>query len=143
MLILNPSSDEDFRRFVEERARGAASPAELQAQLRAVYRKAIVRARDLSDEPISVWYVYRDGRWESSPREVRPADQLHEDIRATGEDLVRAAEHMADIEKRKLEPGQTHSELTELSEQAEDVADDLARKSRIEGRLVDELSEGQ
>jgi hypothetical protein len=66
VLILNPRADERFtERAHEALARGAASPMQLQAALREVYPRAIVRARDLSGEPVVVWYVYRDGHWVS------------------------------------------------------------------------------
>ena len=40
-----------------------ADPAELQARLRETYPLAVVRPRVISSEPTSLWYVYRDGRW--------------------------------------------------------------------------------
>jgi hypothetical protein len=42
---------------------GADTPAELQAALRPHYPDVLVRARELSSEPATVWYIYRDGRW--------------------------------------------------------------------------------
>ncbi len=69
ILVINPRSDAAFRAAVDERARGASTPAELQARLRVTYPIATVRPRELSGEPDPVWYVYRDGRW------IAPGDQ--------------------------------------------------------------------
>ena len=43
-----------------------ADPAELQLRLRETYPLAVVRPRVISSEP-SLWYVYRDGRWNPDP----------------------------------------------------------------------------
>ncbi len=64
VLIMNPRDDHEF----VERARaavadGAADPAALADQLRVWYPAVIVRPRELSSEPVVVWYVYRDGHW--------------------------------------------------------------------------------
>ncbi len=64
VLIINPRSDHEF----VERARAAAAdgaddPATLADQLRVWYPAVVVRPRELSSEPVIVWYVYRDGHW--------------------------------------------------------------------------------
>ena len=63
-LIVNPVTD---RTFVESANGlvddGAASVEELEARLRVRYPRAVVHARELSGERITVWYVYRDGKW--------------------------------------------------------------------------------
>jgi hypothetical protein len=63
--FLNPRSDARFARIVELLIEGADGPEDLEARLRRSYPDALVRERDLADEP-SVWYVYRDGRWVNS-----------------------------------------------------------------------------
>jgi PAS domain-containing protein len=65
-VITIPSTDTAFRRHVDRlRARTSlASPEELEARLRRLFPRAVVRSRDLSGEP-AAWYVYRDGRWRS------------------------------------------------------------------------------
>jgi hypothetical protein len=65
MLIVNPASDRVFREFAEVSLRPKDDPQALQRRLRERYPKAVVRARDLSGEPLDVWYVYREGRWVS------------------------------------------------------------------------------
>ena len=65
MLIVNPASDRAFRDFAEATLRPEHDTPALQERLRERYPKAIVRARELSGEPLDVWYVYRDGRWVS------------------------------------------------------------------------------
>lgn len=64
VLIANPRNDHEF----VERARAAANagdddPATLAERLRVWYPDVVVRPRELSSEPVVVWYVYRDGRW--------------------------------------------------------------------------------
>ena len=63
-IIRNPASDREFERAIEGALRaGVSGPAELEAQLRQLYPRALVRPRDLAEEPIHTWYVYREGRW--------------------------------------------------------------------------------
>ena len=62
-LVLNPRRDEAFEAAVAALMDGATSPSMLQERLRATYPRAVVRARELSSEPMVVWYVYRDGHW--------------------------------------------------------------------------------
>jgi hypothetical protein len=63
-LVLNPRSDARFVAQAEAMvADGVDSPVDLQARLRKEYPDAIVRARDLDGEALSIWYVYRDGHW--------------------------------------------------------------------------------
>jgi hypothetical protein len=61
--LVNPPTDARFVRIVgvliEE---GVADAAALQGRLRRLYPRAVVRERDLADEP-PLWYVYRDGHW--------------------------------------------------------------------------------
>jgi hypothetical protein len=64
MLIVNPPDDEAFVDLVEQLvAREATTIADLQAALRGHYPQAVVHLREISAEPVVVWYVYRDGRW--------------------------------------------------------------------------------
>jgi PAS domain-containing protein len=59
-----PSDDPAFREHVRrtsERFPDDAA-ADLEARLRLLFPRAVVRARGLSSEP-DVWYVYRDGAW--------------------------------------------------------------------------------
>lgn len=65
MLITNPRSDAAFVQAVDAALDGADGPGELQRRLRERYPDVVVRPRELSSEPVTVWYVYRDGRWVS------------------------------------------------------------------------------
>ena len=66
VLVLNPASDLTFRMAGHiALAEQPASPAGLAAQLRSTYPAVVVRPRELSGEPTVVWYVYREGRWDS------------------------------------------------------------------------------
>lgn len=64
LLVVNPRSDATFDALVNRLvAEGVQAPADLQRELRERYPKAIVRERTLSAEPLTTWYVYREGSW--------------------------------------------------------------------------------
>jgi hypothetical protein len=63
VLIINPRSDTAFVDAVQAAVDGVDDPGELQRRLRERHAHAVVRPRDLSSEPVTVWYVYRDGHW--------------------------------------------------------------------------------
>ena len=66
-LFLNPADDLAFGGEVERLMEGGVAEAdELERRLRDSYPSAVVRPRDLSNEPFVVWYVYRDGHWVAS-----------------------------------------------------------------------------
>ena len=62
-LITIPTSDAAFREHVHTLS-SAATPGELEARLRRVFPRVVVRERTISGAP--GWYVYRDGAWSSS-----------------------------------------------------------------------------
>jgi PAS domain-containing protein len=64
VLFTVPSSDRAFAEFVRRVAERAStgSPVDLQARLRSVYPRVLVRPRGLSNDD-RTWYVYREGRW--------------------------------------------------------------------------------
>ncbi|HEY8635845.1 MAG TPA: hypothetical protein VIL81_01160 [Candidatus Limnocylindrales bacterium] len=63
-LVLNPRDDVGFVALAEALASdGIDSPLELQERLRRDYPDAVVRARELTGEAFTIWYVYRDGHW--------------------------------------------------------------------------------
>ena len=64
-----PSSDEAFRRLVLQTLGSAHAPDRLEARLRGLFPRVVVRERDISGEP-PAWYVYRDGTW-------RPPNEAH------------------------------------------------------------------
>ncbi len=70
-LITIPSSDRAFRLFVEQTLgrSPAASPQELERQLRRIYSRALVRERGLAGE-LPSWYVYRDGAWRAAAEDA-------------------------------------------------------------------------
>ena len=66
-LILNPVADRDFIAFAEQQLdAGVSTVQEFERRLRVRYPRAAVRARELSGERTTVWYVYREGRWEKA-----------------------------------------------------------------------------
>src|SRR5215210_1561509 len=66
-IITIPTNDLAFSQIVNRlhTSAEATTPAVLEARLRKVFPRAVVRARDLTGEP-PAWYVYRDGAWTSS-----------------------------------------------------------------------------
>ncbi len=65
VLVINPRSDATFNHLANGLAADEAhTPAELERALRKQYPRAVVRERNLSNEPILTWYVYREGVWE-------------------------------------------------------------------------------
>jgi PAS domain-containing protein len=61
-LITIPASDAAFREHV--RSLDASSPTDLQARLRRLFPRVVVRERMISGDP--AWYIYRDGAWGTS-----------------------------------------------------------------------------
>jgi hypothetical protein len=66
ILVLNPRSDRSFVTYVDHLSREELTTAvALQARLREQFPRAVVHARGLSGEDVTMWYVYRDGHWTS------------------------------------------------------------------------------
>jgi hypothetical protein len=66
ILVVNPVADRTFKAFAEQQLDdGASSVRDLETRLRVRYPRSAVHARELSGEPITIWYVYRDGHWTS------------------------------------------------------------------------------
>jgi hypothetical protein len=64
VIIRNPPGDRAFQHAIEEALDGGAlEPDAAQERLRERYPQAVVRRRELADETMPVWYVYREGRW--------------------------------------------------------------------------------
>ncbi len=57
-----PSSDRAFRELVVQAIGSVSAPERLEARLRGLFPRVVVRERDISGEPPG-WYVYRDGAW--------------------------------------------------------------------------------
>ena len=80
ILVMNPRTDATFVEFVLDQVANETDhePAALQGRLRERYPAAMVRVRALANEPATVWYVYRDGRWTlpdpTAPEEVPEHD---------------------------------------------------------------------
>jgi hypothetical protein len=62
-LAIFPRTDLEFVAMVYALLVDHADPVELQSRLRETYPLAVVRPRVISSEPTTLWYVYRDGRW--------------------------------------------------------------------------------
>jgi len=66
-LIVNPVTDRVFASVAERHVDdGVRSVETLEARLRHDYPRAVVHARELSSEAVTIWYVYRDGHWTSA-----------------------------------------------------------------------------
>lgn len=65
VLVLNPSHDGAFGQHAQDlmAVERFSSPESLEHALRDAYPRASVRPRDLSNEAVTTWYVYREGRW--------------------------------------------------------------------------------
>jgi hypothetical protein len=64
LLIVNPRDDVVFRDLVMQLVEGGVEGTDaLEAVLRERYPLAVVHLREISSERVTVWYVYRDGRW--------------------------------------------------------------------------------
>lgn len=66
-LITIPTTDGAFREHVIRLSRAIefASPVAFERRLRSLFPRAVVREREIANEP-PAWYVYRDGSWSSS-----------------------------------------------------------------------------
>lgn len=62
-LTFIPKADDEFVALAQQLAQDAPDRADFERQLRVRYPAAVVRPRDLSGEPASTFYVYRDGFW--------------------------------------------------------------------------------
>jgi hypothetical protein len=77
-LVVNPAADRVFSEFARMIVdHGATSIHELERRLTGVYPQAVVHARELVDEPILVWYVYRDGHWVDTRTVAEPGAREH------------------------------------------------------------------
>ena len=63
VLVINPANDSEFEALVKSLLPNVTSPEKLEEALRREYPRVVVHRRELSSEPITMWYVYRDGRW--------------------------------------------------------------------------------
>ncbi|HEX7346491.1 MAG TPA: PAS domain-containing protein [Candidatus Limnocylindrales bacterium] len=95
-LITIPASDAAFREHVHGLGH-LTSPRELEARLRQIFPRVVVRERTISGAP--GWYVYRDGSWSASlvgdwwddpklPRVVVSADGWLVEANATAADIL-------------------------------------------------------
>lgn len=85
ILVVNPADDHVFGLFAQVLVdHGASSIGELERRLRPMYARAVVHARELSSEPVVIWYVYRDGQWVNSRREARESGERAGDVQSPG-----------------------------------------------------------
>ena len=85
LLVVNPADDDVFGGYAQVLVNhGASSTQELERRLRPLYTRAVVHARQLSSEPLVIWYVYREGRWVNAPREAQQAGAQRDDVQSQG-----------------------------------------------------------
>jgi len=71
-IVANPAGDRAFVARIDEwLSAGPSDPTELEQALRPVYPAVVVRRREISNEPLEVWYVYREGRWVGRSSDAR------------------------------------------------------------------------
>lgn len=134
-LVLNPTSDAEFRRVVEESIRaGATNPDALADSLRATYPAVVARRREISDEPHEVWYVYREGSW----RPEMARNDARDDFRAASESLADDAARVRDLEERSAAMTDDDPGLEDLTQQSDDLTRDMAAKTRRQADLLRE-----
>ena len=134
-LVLNPTSDEEFRRAVAAAMRaGAANPDALAESLRSSYPRVVARRREISHEPQEVWYVYREGSW----RVDLSRNDARDDFRATSESLADDAVRVRDIEAQSAGLNDDDPSLEELAQQSDDLTRDMAAKSARQAALLRE-----
>ena len=63
-VVINPADDAEFEAFVKSVVPDVSTPESLEEALRQQYPQVVVHRRELSSEPITIWYVYRDVRWQ-------------------------------------------------------------------------------
>lgn len=70
------------------------------------------------------------------------SDEDRDDLKATAESIVEDAEALKKVELRKLnlQPGRDE-ESTELAAQAEDLAEEIGHKARVERNLADKVAD--
>ena len=85
ILVVNPADDSLFGVFAQVLVNhGASSTGELKRRLRPIYTRAVVHARELSSEPLVIWYVYREGRSVNSHREAHEPGAQRDDVQPRG-----------------------------------------------------------
>jgi hypothetical protein len=62
-VVINPANDTEFEATVKSRLPDVTTPEALEEALRSQYPDVVIHRRELSSEPMTIWYVYRDGRW--------------------------------------------------------------------------------
>jgi hypothetical protein len=134
-IVLNPTSDEAFRRDVEASLRGgAADPDALAEALRPAYPLVVARRRELSHEPQEVWYVYREGSW----RPDMARNDARDDFRATSESLADDAARVRALEERSAGLSDDDPTLEDLTQQSDDLTRDMAAKNARQADLLRE-----
>ncbi|HEX3264123.1 MAG TPA: hypothetical protein VHR16_00520 [Candidatus Limnocylindrales bacterium] len=134
-LVLNPTSDEAFRRAVADAVRsGVANPDELAASLRDAYPLVVARRREISHEPQEVWYVYREGSW----RVDLTRNDARDDFRAASESLADDAARVRTIEAQSAGLNDDDPTLDDLAQQSDDLTRDMAAKSARQAGLLRE-----
>ncbi len=68
-LVLNPVTDRAFGELALAELVDDVELREYETRLQSRYPHAAVHARVLSDEPTTIWYVYRDGHWTNPSRD--------------------------------------------------------------------------
>ena len=81
---MNPADDPVFALYAQVLIEhGETSIVDFERRLRMIYPYAGVHARELSSEPILIWYVYRDGHWVDTRRVAPNAGGHAHDARST------------------------------------------------------------
>jgi hypothetical protein len=64
VLVINPIDDREFAAATQQLLdEGILELEEFRDRLRVAYPGAAAHLREIADEPILIWYVYREGHW--------------------------------------------------------------------------------
>lgn len=65
------------------------------------------------------------------------SDETRDDIRTTGDEVIADAERLKELERRKQDESLGDDEMRSLAAQAEQLAQQIADKTRVERKLAD------
>jgi hypothetical protein len=138
--VTNPAHDLAFAAAAEGLLdEGILQIDAFRTRLRVGYPAVAVNLRELSSEPLIVWYVYRDGRWTAEQADAPPMTSPTDDLRATEQAIKRDATVIAKLEERKARLDPRDAEVDHISGKVRHISRQLSAKAIAEQDLVAEI----